>query len=241
MIEVSHLKQQFGRVTALNDLTFRVERGELIALIGPSGAGKTTLLRVLSTYMAPTSGTVMLGGVDVVADSLRVRRMTGYLPEKDPIYPEMRVMEYLGFRARLRGLSGRTRIKRLRELIGRCGLAGLERALMGNLSKGEVRRVLLADCLAGEPEIILLDEPTLGLDPLNGDRIRASFGSLKGERTVVFSTHDMVEAETLASRVMILNHGSMVAFDSPAQLIRSRGVMTLAEAVKAVVQEGGAA
>jgi len=240
MIEAIHLRQQFGRVTALNDLCFHIERGEMIGLVGPSGAGKTTLLRVLSTYMAPTSGAVTIGGVDVVADSLRIRRMTGYLPEKDPIYPEMRVMEYLGFRARLRGLSGRTRSKRLRELIGRCGLAGLERAMMGNLSKGEVRRVLLADCLAGEPEVILLDEPTLGLDPVNGDRIRASFSPLKGERTVVFSTHDMVEAEQLSTRIMVLNNGSIAAFAPASELIRSRGVMTLAEAVKVVVQEGAA-
>lgn len=232
--------QQFGRVTALRDLSFRIERGEMIGLVGPSGAGKTTLLRVLSTYIAPTSGTVTLGGVDVVSDSLRVRRMMGYLPEKDPIYPGMRVLEYLGFRARLRGLSGRTRSKRLRELISRCGLSGLEQALMGSLSKGEIRRVLLADCLVGEPELILLDEPTLGLDPVNGDRVRASFGPLKGERTLVFSTHDMVEAEALSSRVMILNRGMIAAFDTPSELIRSRGVNTLSEAVKAVVHDGGA-
>ena len=145
MIVVHQLRQQFGRVTALSDLSFHIEKGEMIGLVGPSGAGKTTLLRVLATYMAPTSGSVMIGGHDVVAESLSVRRMVGYLPEKDPVYPEMRVMEYLAFRAKLRGLSGRTRTKRLRELIGRCGLAGLERDLMGNLSKVEVRRVLLAD------------------------------------------------------------------------------------------------
>lgn len=238
MIEVSQLRQQFGRVTALRDLSFRIERGEVIGLVGPSGAGKTTLLRVLSTYMAPSSGTVTVGGIDVTADSLGVRRMTGYLPEKDPLYPEMRVMEYLVFRARLRGLSGRTRSKRLRELVGRCGLAGLERALMGNLSKGEVRRVLLADCLLGEPEIVLLDEPTLGLDPINGDRIRASLASMKGHRTVVFSTHDMAEACALSSRVMILNRGSMAAFEPPADLIRRRGASNLAEVIKSLVLEG---
>ena len=238
MIVVHQLRQQFGRVTALSDLSFHIEKGEMIGLVGPSGAGKTTLLRVLATYMAPTSGSVMIGGHDVVAESLSVRRMVGYLPEKDPVYPEMRVMEYLAFRAKLRGLSGRTRTKRLRELIGRCGLAGLERALMGNLSKGEVRRVLLADCLVGEPEVLLLDEPTLGLDPVNGDRIRASFTLVKGERTGVFSTHDMVEAESLCTRVMILNRGTIAAFASPAELMQSRGVSTLGEVIKAVVAEG---
>ncbi len=239
MIEVSHLNQQFGRVTALSDVSFRIARGETIALIGPSGAGKTTLLRVLATYMAPTSGTVLIGGNDVMTQSLAIRRMLGYLPEKDPIYPEMRVMEYLVFRARLRGLSGRTRVKRLRELIGRCGLAGLERALMGNLSKGEVRRVLLADCLVGEPEVILMDEPTLGLDPVNGERIRDSFSHLKEERTLIFSTHDMMEAEALSTRVMILNRGSIAAFGPSAELIRQQNAANLGEVIKTLVSKGG--
>ena len=240
MIEVGHLTQQFGRVTALRDVSFHIGRGETVALIGPSGAGKTTLLRVLSTYIAPTAGSVTVGGHDVVTESLKVRRIMGYLPEKDPIYPEMRVMEYLTFRVRLRGLSGRTRTKRLRELIGRCGLAGLERAIMGNLSKGEVRRVLLADCLAAEPEVILLDEPTLGLDPINTDRLRGLFTQLKAERTVVFTTHDMAEAESLASRVMVLKRGAMTALATPQALMRERGVTSLAAVLKAEVAGGAA-
>jgi len=235
MIEVGHLSQRFGRVAALKDVSFHIDRGETVALIGPSGAGKTTLLRVLATYMAPTSGSVTVGGHDVVSESLKVRRIMGYMPEKDPLYPEMRVMEYLTFRARLRGLSGRTRTKRLRELIGRCGLAGLERAIMGNLSKGEVRRVLLADCLTAEPEVILLDEPTLGLDPVNTDRLRGLFSQLKAERTVVFSTHDMAEAESLGSRVMVLNRGAVTALAAPDVLMRERGVTSLAAVLKAEV------
>jgi len=235
MIEVGHLSQRFGRVVALKDVSFHIDRGETVALIGPSGAGKTTLLRVLATYMAPTSGSVTVGGHDVVSESLKVRRIMGYMPEKDPLYPEMRVMEYLTFRARLRGLSGRTRTKRLRELIGRCGLAGLERAIMGNLSKGEVRRVLLADCLTAEPEVILLDEPTLGLDPVNTDRLRGLFSQLKAERTVVFSTHDMAEAESLGSRVMVLNRGAVTALAAPDVLMRERGVTSLAAVLKAEV------
>ena len=237
MIQVDHLRQQFGRTTALYDLSFKIGRGETVGLVGPSGAGKTTLLRVLATYMAPTSGTVSIAGHDSVTDSLAIRQMVGYLPEKDPIFPEMRVMEYLTFRAKLRRLTGRTRTKRLRELIGRCGLAGLERAVMGNLSKGEVRRVLLADCLVGEPEVVLLDEPTLGLDPVNGDRIRDSFSHMKEGRTV-FSTHDMAEAESLCSRVMVLNRGVMAAFGPPAELMRQHGVATLGDVIKAIVREG---
>ena len=235
MICAEHLVQRFGRVSALVEVSFSIERGEMIGLIGPSGAGKTTLLRVLSTCMTPTSGVITLDGINTREESLRVRRLLGYMPEKDPLYPGMRVMEYLTFRAQLRGLSGRTRTKRLRELVGRCGLAGLEKALMGKLSKGEVRRVLLADCLVGEPAVVLLDEPTLGLDPLNGERVRAVFSQMKGERTVMFSTHDMAEAESLCSRVMILDRGRLAAFAAPGDLLKQFGVAGLGEVIKAVV------
>ncbi|MEI6165764.1 MAG: ABC transporter ATP-binding protein [bacterium] len=238
MIDVENVMQQFGPVTALEGISFQIKRGESIALVGASGAGKTTLLRILSTYMAPTRGTVRIAEHDVVTDSLAVRRLIGYLPEKDAIYPEMRVMEYLTFRARLRGLYGRTRVKRLREMVGRCGLAGLERALMGNLSKGEVRRVLLADSLSGEPEVILLDEPTMGLDPMNVERIHALLSPMKGERTMIFSTHDMAEAEWLGSRIMILGKGRVLAFGSAAELVLQFGVRTLTEVVRASATGG---
>jgi len=232
MIEVENVTQKFGPVTALEGLSLQIKRGEAIALVGSSGAGKTTLLRVLSTYMAPTSGKVSIAGHDVVTNSLQVRRLVGYLPEKDAIYPEMRVMEYLSFRARLRGLYGRTRVKRLREMVGRCGLAGLERALIGNLSKGETRRVLLADSLSGEPEVILLDEPTLGLDPMNVERIHSLLSPLHGDRTMLFSTHDMAEAESLGSRILILGRGKRIAFGTPSELREQFGVRTLTEVVK---------
>lgn len=240
MIEVENVTQRFGSVTALAGISFRVGRGEAIALIGSSGAGKTTLLRILSTYMVPTSGKVLVDGHDTVMDSLGARRSIGYLPEKDAIYPEMRVMEYLSFRAKLRGLYGRTRVKRLREMVGRCGLAGLERALIGNLSKGEARRVLLADSLAGEPEVVLLDEPTLGLDPLNVERIHALMASLRGHQALIFSTHDMAEAELLAGRVMMLGWGRLLACDSPANLCRQFEVQTLADVFKAATLGSGA-
>lgn len=238
MIDVQHVTQEFGRITALAEVSFSIQRGEMIGLVGPSGAGKTTLLRVLSTYMAPTAGSVTIDGINALQDSLGARRLLGYMPERDPLYPGMRVLEYLSFRAQLRGLSGRTRTKRIRELIGRCGLAGLERALMGALSKGEVRRVLLADCLVGDPSLVLLDEPTLGLDPLNGERVRASFSQLKGERTVVFSTHDMTEAESLCSRVMILDHGRIAAFASPAELLARYAAPGLGAVIKKIATGG---
>lgn len=219
----------------------QVERGEVVALVGPSGAGKTTLLRLMSSYLFPTSGVVRIGGVDTREDSLRVRQMIGYLPERDAVYPEMRVLEYLAFRARLKGLTGRARHKKLRELVQRCGLGGLERAFMGTISKGETRRVLLADSLAGNPALLLLDEPTLGLDPLSAERVQSFFAAGGDKGTVVFSTHDWREAETLATRVAVLHNGRLAAFDRPARLIADAGATELKKAVMKLTGEKGAA
>jgi ABC-2 type transport system ATP-binding protein len=238
MIEISHVEQRFGRVIALQDVCLKIERGEMVGLVGSSGAGKTTLLRLLAGYMTPTRGTVTVGGYSTAGASLMARKQIGYLPEKDAIYAEMRVMEYLSLRAGLKGLSGRPRSKRLRELIGRCGLAGLEQALMGSLSKGEVRRVLLADCLAGAPAVVLMDEPTLGLDPVNATRIRNWLPHLKGEHTVLFSSHDMPEVQALCGRVIVLHRGRVVASGTPAALMAAHQVHSLAEAVAAVGGEG---
>jgi ABC-2 type transport system ATP-binding protein len=210
-------------------------------LIGPSGAGKTTLLRLLAGYRIPDEGSVAINGHSTLHNSLSARQAIGYLSEKDPIYSEMRVMEYLTFRARLKGLKGRPRQKRLRELMGRCGLAGLERALMGKLSKGEVRRVLLADCLVGDPPVILMDEPTLGLDPGNADRIRGLLAHLRGDHTVVFSSHDMAEAQALCGRVLVMNRGRLVAAGAPAALMAEHQAPTLADVVVAVTRGGSPA
>jgi ABC-2 type transport system ATP-binding protein len=228
MIVAHQVNQHFGRVVALDAVSFRIERGEVVALMGPSGAGKTTLLRILATYMAPSSGTVTLDARDTVRDSLEVRRRLGYLPEREPVYPEMRVSEYLTFRARLRGIHGRARRKRIREWLSRLGLMGLESALMGRLAKGETRRVLLADCLIGEPELLLLDEPTLGLDPWNAETIRKVLATLAGERTIVMSTHDPEEAGALCGKLLLLQRGGLAAFDSPAAVARARQAGSLA-------------
>jgi ABC-2 type transport system ATP-binding protein len=240
MIDISHVHQQFGAVTALDDLSLQVARGQVVALVGPSGAGKTTLLRLMTSYLFPSLGTVRIGGVDTKEDSLRVRKMIGYLPERDAVYPDMRVMEYLLFRSRLKGLTGRARHKKLRELVQRCGLIGLERALLGSLSKGETRRVLLADSLAGNPALLLLDEPTLGLDPLSAERMQLLIASPKDEGTVVFSTHDWREAETLASHVAVLHNGRLVAFDTPARLVADGGAADLRSAVMKLTGDKGA-
>lgn len=238
MIDISHVGQRFGRVIALQDVTVKIERGETVGLIGPNGAGKTTLLRILAGYRMSGEGCVVIDGRNMLRESLAARRLLGYMAERDAVYGEMRVMEYLTFRARLKGMAGRSRQKRLRELMGRCGLAGLERALMGKLSKGEVRRVLLADCLVGTPPVILMDEPTLGLDPVNAERIRSLIASLRGEHTVVFSSHDMTEAQTLCGRVLVMNRGCLVAAGTPAELMAEHHAQNLTEVVMALAGGG---
>jgi ABC-type multidrug transport system ATPase subunit len=238
MIEINHVGQHFGRVAALQDVSLRIERGEMVGLIGPSGAGKTTLLRILAGYRMPGEGSVSINGHSTLHASLEARQSVGYLAEKDPVYGEMRVMEYLTFRAKLKGLKGRHRQKRLRELMGRCGLAGLERAIMGKLSKGEVRRVLLADCLVGDPPVVLMDEPTLGLDPVNAGRIRSLLTHLRGDHTVVFSSHDMLEAQALCDRVVVLNCGRVAAAGTPAALLAEHHAQGLADVVVAVAARG---
>lgn len=241
MIEARELTKRFGRQAAIDGLSFRIDRGDSVALVGPSGAGKTTLLRLMAGYFAPSAGSLSVAGFNMASDSLGARRQVGYLPEADPIYREMRVGEYLQYRACLKGLSGRARTKRLRELVLRCGLAGLERAFLGRLSKGETRRVLLADALVAEPAIVLLDEPAIGLDPDSAERVRALIARHASERTVVFSTHDMAEAERLATKVLVLVRGRCVAFDAAAALKVAGGVASLSEVVARLTRTGGGA
>ncbi len=236
MIEGRDITKRFGSLTALDGVSFRVETGETMALVGPSGAGKSTLLRLVACYYAPTGGVISVAGHDTVEASLAVRRAIGYMPERDPVYPEMRAWEYLHFRARLRGLRGRLRTKRMHELILRCGLTGLERVAMRHLSKGEVRRVLLAAALVGDPAVVLLDEPSIGLDPDAAERVRALLGRLSGSHTVLFSTHDMAEAERLAKRVLVLVGGRVAACDTVASLKAATGAGTLAEAVASLTR-----
>ncbi len=228
-IDVEDLVRRFPRCEALGGITFQIRRGEIACLLGPNGSGKTTTLRILAACLAPTSGRVQVAGFDTTTHSLEVRRRIGYLPEDVPLYPEMRVNEYLSFRGHLKGLRGARLAARLREVVEQCGLDGATRRVIGTLSRGFRQRTGLADCLLHEPEILLLDEPLAGLDPAQARAMRDLLGGLGKRRAVLFSTHVLAEAEALCHRALILNEGRLAAADSPARLIESSGARNFEE------------
>jgi len=219
MVVVEHLTKRYGRKTAVNDISFSIRKGEIVGLLGPNGAGKTSTMRILSCFLPPTRGSVSINGMDVMRDSLEVRRAIGYLPETVPLYPEMRVYEYLDFRARLKGLHGNKRRERKQAVLKLCGLEDVSRFLIGRLSKGYRQRVGLADCLIHEPKLLILDEPTIGLDPNQIRQTRALIRSLAENHTVLLSTHILSEVEMVCGRVLILNKGRIVASDAPGNLV----------------------
>ena len=218
MIEVSHLTKRYAGHTALAGISFSVARGEIVGLLGPNGAGKSTTMRILSCFMPATSGTVRVAGYDVFHDSEEVRRRIGYMPENNPLHNEMRVREYLKFRARLKGL-GRARSRdRIDTVLQQCSLTDVSKRIIGQLSKGYRQRVGLADAIVHEPDLIILDEPTIGLDPHQIRLVRSLIKSLAGSHTVLISTHILPEVEMMCSRVMIMLGGKILASDSPENL-----------------------
>ena len=220
MIEVKNLTKRYAGRHAIRGISFSVKRGEIVGLLGPNGAGKSTTMRILSCFMPATSGTAQVGGFDVFYQSDEVRRRIGYMPENNPLYPEMRVREYLKFRARLKGLGwGRSR-ERVDTVMEQCGLTGVSRRIIGQLSKGYRQRVGLADALSHEPELIILDEPTIGLDPHQIRSVRQLIKSLAGKHTVLISTHILPEAEMMCNRMLIMYDGKVLAADSPENLQR---------------------
>jgi ABC-2 type transport system ATP-binding protein len=218
MIKVEHVTKRFASAVAVDDISFEVLRGEIVGFLGPNGAGKTTLMRLLATYLAPTQGRVLIDGRDVFLHSLEARRRIGYLPENAPLYPEMRVNEYLSFRAKLKGIPRRKRRERMEEVKVLCGLKDVERRIVGQLSRGYGQRLALADSLIHSPELLILDEPMIGLDPNQIRAVRELIGALGRRVTVVLATHLLVEAEAICQRVFIMNHGRIVASDSPEHL-----------------------
>lgn len=218
MIEVVNLTKRFAGRTAVNDISFTVGRGEIVGLLGPNGAGKSTTMRILSCFLPATRGTVRVAGYDVFRDSEEVRRRIGYMPENNPLHPEMRVREYLKFRARLKGLGiGQSR-DRVDTVMQQFGLTDVSRRIIGHLSKGYRQRVGLADSLVHEPDLIILDEPTIGLDPRQIRAVRELIKSLAQRHTVLISTHILPEAEMMCNRVLIMLDGRVRAADTPENL-----------------------
>src|SRR5271170_4034186 len=220
MIEVSNLTKRYAGRTAVSDISFSVAPGEIVGLLGPNGAGKSTTMRILSCFMPATSGTARVAGFDVFHQSHEVRRRIGFMPENNPLYPEMRVREYLKFRARLKGLGWKHSRKRVDTVMEQCSLTDVRRRIIGQLSKGYRQRVGLADALVHEPELIILDEPTIGLDPHQIRTVRQLIKSLAGKHTVLISTHILPEAEMMCNRMLIMYDGRVLAADTPDNLQR---------------------
>ena len=218
MIKVENLTKRFGRFCAVDNLSFTVEPGEIVGFLGPNGAGKTTTMRILSGYKAATGGKVTIGGFDILHDALEVRRRVGYLPESVPLYTEMRVKEYLRYRGQLKGLQSKLLRKRLNEVSEACGLKEVERKLIGRLSKGFKQRVGLADTLIANPDVFILDEPMIGLDPNQIRMIRELIRGLGGDHSVLLSSHILTEIESICDRVLIIDKGRIVASDTPDNL-----------------------
>ena len=218
MIEVENLIKRYSGHTAVSGVSFAVERGEIVGLLGENGAGKSTILRILSCFLPATSGMVKVAGYDVFSQPDEVRRRIGYMPENNPLHRDMRVREYLRFRARLKGLSSVRTRQRVDTVMQQCGLVEVQRKMIGHLSKGFQQRVGLADALVHEPELIILDEPTIGLDPNQIRSVRALIKDLGQRHTVLISSHILPEVEMTCSRVLILRQGKIVAAESPNRL-----------------------
>src|SRR5437016_290616 len=220
MIEVASLTKRYAGVTAVSNVSFNVARGEVVGLLGPNGAGKSTTMRILACYLPATSGTVRVAGLDVFRESDQVRRRIGYMPENNPLHFDLRVREYLKFRARLKGLSRRQSCERVDIVMEQCALADVSRRIIGQLSKGYRQRVGLADALVHEPELIILDEPTIGLDPNQIRSVRQLIKGLANTHTVLISTHLLPEAEMTCNRMVIMYEGKILAADTPENLQR---------------------
>jgi len=214
LIEVEHVTKAYPGTVAVDDISFQVAEREVVGFLGPNGAGKTTTLRILSCFIPPTSGSARVAGFDVFRNSLEVRKRIGYLPENVPLYPEMRVNEYLAFRARIKGVPRRSVRTRMEYVIDRCGVTEVRRRIIDQLSKGYRQRVGLADCLLSNPQILLLDEPTIGLDPNQIRQVRRLIAELGRDHTVLLSTHILPEVEMICNRVIIINEGRIVASDT---------------------------
>ncbi|MEI6492236.1 MAG: ATP-binding cassette domain-containing protein [Verrucomicrobiota bacterium] len=224
MIKVEQLTKCYGQVKAVDSIDFEVAKGEIVGFLGPNGAGKSTTMKILAGFLPPTSGRAEVAGRDVFCESLRARENIGYLPENVPLYPDMRVHEYLRYRAALKGVPGRRMNERVGDVLDLCGLNDVQKTIIGRLSKGYRQRVGLADAMVHEPDLLILDEPTIGLDPNQIRLVRDLIRNLKRHHTILLSTHILSEVEMLCSRVIIINKGRIEALDSPQNLRARLGV-----------------
>src|SRR6478736_6759889 len=214
MIEVLNVTKRYGELTAIDRVSFRVEKGEVLAFLGPNGAGKTTTMRILTCFMPATEGTARVAGFDCADQPMEVKRRIGYLPETPPVYQELTVTEYLQFVGRLRGLSGKTLTSSMQRETERIGLGTVQHRLIGNLSRGYRQRVGLAQALLHDPQVLILDEPTVGLDPKQIIEIRELIKSLAGDHTVILSSHILPEVTATCQRIIVINRGRIVAEDT---------------------------
>ncbi len=214
MIEVEHLSKVYGTRKAVDDISFKVEKGEILGFLGPNGAGKTTTMRILTCFMPATDGTARVAGYDVFEESLEVRRRIGYLPENPPLYPEMTVQSYLNFVAKIKGTPAGKRKAQVDDVVEKCSVGDVRNRVIGKLSKGYKQRVGLAQALLNSPEVLILDEPTIGLDPKQISEVRSLIKSLSGEHTVILSTHILPEVSMTCDRVVIIHKGKVLAMDT---------------------------
>ena len=229
MIEARGLSKRYGDLVAVDDVSFSVTPGEVVGFLGPNGAGKTTTMRILTGFLPPTNGSVSISGHDIFSEPLAARRAVGYLPETPPLYPEMSVESYLRYVARLKDVPRAERKEAVARALSRCGLADVRRRVIGALSKGFRQRVGLAQAIVHDPAVLVLDEPTVGLDPIQIREIRALIRELSTERrgekgrTVILSTHILPEIEAVCQRVLMINRGRMV-LDEPLERLKQRGI-----------------
>ena len=224
MIKVEGLTKRYARTVAVDNISFEVEKGQIVGFLGPNGAGKTTTMRVLTCFLPPTAGKATVAGFDVLESPMEVKKRIGYLPETPPLYPEMEVVEYLNFVAKLKGIASHDVRHRVGEVMERCSVADVSNKLIGKLSKGYRQRVGLAQAIIHNPDVLILDEPTSGLDPKQIIETRELIHSLAGDHTIILSTHILSEVEHSCERVIIISQGKLVAIDSVANLTaRLRG------------------
>jgi ABC-2 type transport system ATP-binding protein len=230
MIEVENLSKTYAGFRAVQNISFQVKKGEIVGFLGPNGAGKSTTMKVLAGYLPPTDGKIRIAGFDVVTDSLEVRKRIGYMPENVPLYTDMRVTEFLRFRAELKKVARRKIRDRVETVKQLCSLKDVENKIIGTLSKGYRQRVGLADAMVHEPELLILDEPTIGLDPNQIRAVRDLIKDLGQHHTILLSTHILSEVELTCARVLVINRGKIEASDTPAnltKLVRGGGSISL--------------